>query len=72
MPSCLKDIEIFEKVAARGDFRWHREGTFVYVQWRDCKTVTIISPIHKRSATGRCVRTVHERSRYKKKMVHHW
>ncbi|XP_062571144.1 piggyBac transposable element-derived protein 4-like [Saccostrea cucullata] len=69
MPSCLKDIELFEKVSTRGDFRWHRDGDFVYVQWRDCKTVTIISPIHKGSATGNCQRTVNERSGYKRKQL---
>lgn len=69
MPQCLKDIELFEKVSSRGDFRWHREGDFVYVQWRDCKTVTIISPIHKGSSIGQCQRTVNERSGYKKKVI---
>lgn len=32
LPQCLKDIELFEKVSSRGDFRWHREGDFVFGQ----------------------------------------
>lgn len=66
MPQCLKDIELFENVSSRGDFRWHREDDFVYVQWRECKNVTIVSPIHKGSSIGQCQRTVNERSGYKK------
>lgn len=68
MPSCLKDLELFEKVSAR-DFRWHRDGALVYLQWKECKTATIISAIHKGSATERCAWTVNERSLYNKKMV---
>lgn len=69
MPQCLKDIELFEKVFSHGDFRWHSEGDFVYVQWRDCKTVIIICPIYKGSSIGQCQRTVNERSGYKKKVI---
>ena len=69
MPDCLKDIVQFEKCSTRGDFRWHRDSNFVFVQWRDCKTVTILSPIHRGSAVSECERTVNERSGYKKKKL---
>uniref|UniRef100_A0A8W8NTV8 PiggyBac transposable element-derived protein domain-containing protein n=1 Tax=Magallana gigas TaxID=29159 RepID=A0A8W8NTV8_MAGGI len=70
MPQCLKDIELFEKVSSRGDFRWHREGDFVYVQWRDCKTVTIISPIHKGSSIGQCQLTEFMKDKVNVSSVH--
>ena len=69
MPVQLKDIEKFEKCSTRGDFRWHRNSDFVYVQWRDCKTVTIVSPIHSGSDVSFCYRTVNERQGYKKKKI---
>lgn len=69
MPQCLKYIELFEKVSSRGDIRWHREGDFVYVQWRDCKTITIITPIHNGSSIGQGQRTINEGSGYKKKVI---
>ncbi|VDI26898.1 Hypothetical predicted protein [Mytilus galloprovincialis] len=69
MPKQFKDIEQFEKCSARGDFRWHRANCFAYVQWRDCKTVTVISPIHRGSDVSYCHRTVNERKGFKKKKV---
>lgn len=70
MPLCFRgDVHLFNKFAARGDFRWHRESTFVFVQWKDCRTVTFISPIHKGSSISECMRTVSERSGFKRKRV---
>jgi hypothetical protein len=39
----------YNKIASRGDFRWHKEDKFVTVQWndcKDCKVVTVISHLH--------------------------
>ena len=70
MPDCFKESLVkWEKAAKRGDFRWHREGNFVTVQWKDCKTVTIISPIHKGSDLTSCSRTLQERTGFKNKQV---
>ena len=69
MPQRFKDVDRWEKAAQRGDFRWHRENNFVAVQWKDCKTVTIISPIHKGSEVTTCSRTVQQRLGMKKTTV---
>jgi hypothetical protein len=45
MPTVFKENKDgWEKIASRGDFRWHREDKCVTVQWKDCKVVTVISP----------------------------
>ena len=47
MPTVFKEKKDgWEKIASRGDFRWHRKHKFVTVQWKDCKVVTVISPLH--------------------------
>ncbi|KAJ8317243.1 hypothetical protein KUTeg_005147 [Tegillarca granosa] len=62
MPICLKgDVHLFNKFATKGDFRWHRESTFVFVQWKDCRTITFMSPIHKGSSVSDCMRTLEYR-----------
>ncbi|XP_059168114.1 piggyBac transposable element-derived protein 4-like [Physella acuta] len=42
-PIALKDVKSFEKVSKRGDMRWFREREIVTVQWRDNKTVSVMS-----------------------------
>ncbi|CAC5357674.1 unnamed protein product [Mytilus coruscus] len=49
MPQVFKQSVDWSKLVSRGDFRWHREGSFVFIQWKDCKTVTLMSPLHKSS-----------------------
>ncbi|XP_061195138.1 piggyBac transposable element-derived protein 4-like [Saccostrea echinata] len=51
IPDELRDVKIWERVATCGDFRWHRVDEFVFVQWKDCKVVTFMSPLHQGSAT---------------------
>ena len=36
----------FEKRSGRGDMRWHRDENYLPVQWRDNKTVTVMSTMH--------------------------
>lgn len=69
MPPCFKGVDEWEKIAGRGDFRWHREDKFVIVQWKDCKVVTIISPIHQGSKLTTCQRTFQGRTGWKKQCV---
>ncbi|XP_033730162.1 piggyBac transposable element-derived protein 4-like isoform X1 [Pecten maximus] len=70
MPLCFKtSVDQWEKATSRGDFRWHRQDGYVTVQWKDCRTVTIVSPIHKGSDVTSCVRTVKHRTGFKKTNV---
>ena len=67
IPEEIKDVKCWEKLATRGDMRWHRVNQFVFVQWKDCKVVTFMSPIHKGSDTTVCSRTMKSRNNWKKK-----
>ena len=69
MPLIFKQSPDWSKIVSRGDFRWHRQGSFVYVQWKDCKTVTLMSPLHKGSDVTSCNRTIAKRSVWKKQCV---
>ncbi|VDH93637.1 Hypothetical predicted protein [Mytilus galloprovincialis] len=68
-PSVFKKNDGWEKLAGRGDFRWHRESRFLTVQWKDCKVVTIVSPIHTGSKVSGCTRTFQARTGWKKQVV---
>ena len=59
----------WEKIASRGDFRWHREDKFVTVQWKDCKVVTVISSLHQGSKLSSCNITFQGRTSWKKQCV---
>ena len=70
MPLVFRNsTEEWEKVASRGDYRWHRDERFVAVQWKDCKTVTVISPIHKGSDITSCKRVLQHRSNFRQSNV---
>ena len=69
IPPIFKQSPDWSKIVSRGDFRWHRQGSFVYVQWKDCKTVTLMSPLHKGSDVTSCNRTIAKRSVWKKQCV---
>jgi hypothetical protein len=45
-PVAMKNIKEFEKRSKRGDMRWHRDDTVLTVQWRDNKTVSVMSTMH--------------------------
>jgi len=45
-PVELKNVKQWEKKKARGDMRWSRQGDLLGVQWKDNKTVSIISTMH--------------------------
>ncbi|CAC5371841.1 unnamed protein product [Mytilus coruscus] len=49
--------------------RWHREGSFVFIPWKDCKTVTLMSPLHKGSDVTSCYRTISNRSAWKRQNI---
>ncbi|CAC5385446.1 unnamed protein product [Mytilus coruscus] len=68
-PSVFKKNDGWEKLAGRGDFRRHRENRFLTVQWKDCKVVTIVSPIHTGSKVSGCTRTFQARTGWKKQVV---
>ncbi|XP_056014352.1 piggyBac transposable element-derived protein 4-like [Ostrea edulis] len=67
IPDKLRNVKMWERVATRGDFRWHRVDEFVFVQWKDCKVVTFMSPLHHGSATTVCERTMKSRLTWNKK-----
>jgi hypothetical protein len=69
MPAVFKKKDGWENIASRGDFRWHREDKFVTVQWKDCKVVTVISPLHQGSKLSSCNRTFQGRTGWKKQCV---
>ena len=45
-PSMLKNVKDFEKKSQRGDVRWIRENQILTVQWRDNKTISLMSTFH--------------------------
>ncbi|XP_052076485.1 piggyBac transposable element-derived protein 4-like [Mytilus californianus] len=69
MPLVFKQSVDWSKLVSRGDFRWHREGSFVFIQWKDCKTVTLMSPLHKGSDVTSCYRTISNRSAWKRQNI---
>ncbi|KAK1152066.1 piggyBac transposable element-derived protein 4-like [Acipenser oxyrinchus oxyrinchus] len=47
-PQSMKDHKKWGKKAQRGDMRWQliKEGNIVALQWKDLRTVTVLSTIH--------------------------
>ena len=45
-PQKLKDIKQFNKTAARGGMRWARMSDILCVQWKDNRSISILSTIH--------------------------
>jgi len=47
VPASLKEnIKQFDKHAERGTMRYARDGPILYVQWKDKRSVTVLSTIH--------------------------
>ena len=69
MPLAFKQSTEWGNIVSRGDYRWHREGSFVFIQWKDCKVVTLISPLHRGSDVTTCERTISKRSGWRKQTV---
>jgi hypothetical protein len=70
MPIVFKNsVKDWERVSGRGDFRWVRDDKFVTVQWRDTKTVTVLSSMYSGSETAACKRTFRDRTGWKKTSV---
>ncbi|XP_048739025.2 piggyBac transposable element-derived protein 4-like [Ostrea edulis] len=67
IPDELRNVKMWERVVTRGDFRWHRVDEFVFVQWKDCKVVTFMSPLHHGSVPTVCERTMKSRLTWNKK-----
>ncbi|XP_055885721.1 piggyBac transposable element-derived protein 4-like [Biomphalaria glabrata] len=45
-PTELKNVKQWEKVSKRGDMRWVRQDQVLAMQWRDNKTVSLVSTMH--------------------------
>jgi hypothetical protein len=45
-PEELKDVKQWEKISERGDMRWVRLEEVLALQWRDNKTVSVLTTIH--------------------------
>lgn len=68
-PECLKDSKKWEKRSHRGDMRWHRDRDILTVQWRDNKTVTVMSTIHSGSKFSEASRRCKENGQFKQYTV---
>ena len=45
-PEELKDVKQWEKISERDDMRWIRLEEVLALQWRDNKTVSVLTTIH--------------------------
>ncbi|KAK3727392.1 hypothetical protein RRG08_038749 [Elysia crispata] len=55
-PTELKNIKEFEKGSKRGDYRWSRDEEVLTVQWRDNKTISVMSTFHEANSTEKVTR----------------
>ena len=56
-PAALRNVKEWDKRAHRGDMRYVRQDDVLYLQWKDKRTVTLVSTMH--SATDRVNVTRH-------------
>ncbi|KAK6470125.1 piggyBac transposable element-derived protein 4-like [Huso huso] len=70
-PRCLKDYKTWEKKAKCGDMRWHRmeEGNILAMQWKDSRTVTVLSTLHRATDAVTIQRHVKENGKWTVKDV---
>ncbi|KAK3704764.1 hypothetical protein RRG08_000536 [Elysia crispata] len=55
-PTELKSVKEFEKGSKRGDYRWSRDEEVLTVQWRDNKTISVMSTFHEANSTVKVTR----------------
>ena len=55
-PTELKNVKEFEKGSKRGDYRWSRDEEVLTVQWRDNKTISVMSTFHEANSTVKVTR----------------
>jgi hypothetical protein len=60
-PHELKNLKQWEKTSKRGDIRWVRKEEVLAIQWKDNKTVSLVSTIH----TANEYKTVFRRNKTK-------
>ena len=59
----------WSKASSRGNMRWLRSDGNVAVQWKDNKTITMLSSFHSASDYGYCRRRVKEGGQFHRKIV---
>ena len=45
-PQQLKNLKAWDKTSKRGDIRWVRDGALLFIQWKDKRTVSLLSSLH--------------------------
>lgn len=64
-PTKLRDIKSFEKKSKRGGMRWCRDGDVLTMQWKDNKTVSLMSTIHTAAGTATATRRCKENGQFR-------
>lgn len=68
-PVGLKDTKDFNK-QNRGEMRWVREGNLGFVQWKDNKTVNVLTTMHKSvTERGFCERRIKVNGEFRRVQV---
>lgn len=62
----MKNIKTWLKQGVRGALRWCREGTLLFLQWKDTKGVSAIITYHSANDFSFCLRGQKEDGRFRK------
>ena len=62
LPVALKNIKLFEKKSVRCDMRWRREEDVLTIQWRDNKTISVMSTMHDANEFSSCKRWIKDKN----------
>ena len=65
-PYELKNVKQFEKNSRRGDYRWCRDKEVLTVQWRDNKTISVMSTFHDSNDTVNVTRRTKVNSKFQR------